>query len=792
MIRYCNIIISNKSRNTDKPYCYKVDIDSSEISLTGKRVLVNFNNSLLIGIIVSEEENIDIDVDKIKNIISIIDKEPIIDRNKIFLAKWIRETYLSRFNEAFSLMNPPMSKIEVLIRSESDRMVKFEDLVPVNKWISMKKLSDIFKDRKNFELLNSSIDNKNVIIETRDKSFENKIVENVHIIKTDFREHIRKTAHKQLQILDKVNNGVVEINELIKSTGATRLQIKKLCEKGFIEIVTAEPMKGAIHKEVNKGDFLVSEVQRKTIDNILESKVKKHLIHGVTGSGKTEVYMKIIESFVNENKSVVYLIPEISLTPQTIERFKKRFNDRIAIIHSRLTSSKRMKEWLKIYNGECDIVIGPRSALFTPIKNLGVVIIDESHEDSYKSSSSPKYDTVEVCEELTKIGNIKLILGTATPLAKIYLKAIRKEYILHSMPDRINMSKMPNVKVIDMRNELNSGNTQVFSIELQEALLAAFYRNEQAILFLNRRGYSSFVSCRNCGYVVKCDNCDVSMTYHSGKGYLICHYCGSTKRIDHKCPQCSSEYFKSFGIGTERIEEDVKKLIPEARVKRMDYDTVNNIEDYNDVYNDFRDRKIDILVGTQMLAKGLHFPDVTVVGVISADLTINLPFYNSNEKSYQLLTQVSGRAGRGDKEGNVFIQTYDPENYSIVDSKNNDYTSFVKKELYLRKEFRYPPYIDIITITVSSIYEDKLKKFTDKKYSELRNSMLELISGRKMLLYSPMNNNIYRLNKKYRISITMKYKKNNKDEIKHNLRKIMLNRSYKDMEISLDLNPTFI
>ena len=788
MVRYCNIIINNKSRNTDKSYCYKIQADSSMESLTGRRVLVNFNNTFLVGLVVSEEELTDIDESKVKEIISIIDEAPIIDNNKIILAQWIREMYLSRFNEAFSLMNPPLSKVEIRLKPNFGKESIFDGVFPEEKWISFKKISDILKNRKLFDLLNSSLENGDIKIETRDKSFEKKKLETVILKRDDFENHIRKNSHKQLRILSELREGPIEINRLIKSTDSTRSQISRLNEKGFLEISVSDSRVNIAKKLVHKSEISVNDVQRETIDKILVSHVKKHLIHGVTGSGKTEVYMKIIESFIKENKSVVYLIPEISLTP----RFQKRFGERIAIIHSRLTYRKRMDEWLKIYNDECDIVIGPRSALFTPLKNLGLVIIDESHEDSYKSSSSPKYDTIEVCEKLTDIAGVKLVLGTATPLAGMYLKAIRNEYELHNMPERISSSKMPQIKVVDMRNELSSGNAGVFSLELKEALLAAFKRNEQSILFLNRRGYSSFVSCRNCGYVVKCDNCDVSMTYHSRKGYLICHYCGSTKKIEHNCPQCDSNYFKSFGIGTERIEEDVKKLIPEARVRRMDFDTVNNIEDYNDVYNEFRDRKIDILVGTQMLAKGLHFPHVTVVGVVSADLTINLPFYNSNEKSYQLLTQVSGRAGRGDKEGNVFIQTYEPENYSIVDSKNNDYISFVKKELYLRKEFRYPPYIDIMTVTVSSIYEGKLRDFVDKKYSELKANMADLINDRRMLLYSPMNSNIYRLNKKYRISITMKYKKSDAEEIKKKLRKIMLNRSYKDMEISLDLNPTFI
>jgi primosomal protein N' (replication factor Y) len=385
MIRYCNIIINNKSRNTDKSYCYKTHIGSSEETLTGRRVLVNFNNSFIVGLIVSEEGYTEIDEDKVKDIISVIDEEPIIDANKILLAEWIRETYLSRFNEAFSLMNPPMSRIEIFIKAESENLGIFEDFLSVNKWIAIKKLSDILKDIRIFELLNSYLEKGYVIIETRDKSFEKKIVETVHLLKIDFKDHIRKNSHKQLHILDTVGNGPVEINKLIKSTDSTKMQIRKLCEKGFVKIVVSESTKNTIDKLVNKGEVTINDRQHHTIEGILKSEAKKHLIHGVTGSGKTEVYMKIIESFIEENKSVVYLIPEISLTPQTIERFKKRFGERIAIIHSRLTSRKRMDEWLKIYNDECDIVIGPRSALFTPLKNLGVVIIDESHEDSYKS-----------------------------------------------------------------------------------------------------------------------------------------------------------------------------------------------------------------------------------------------------------------------------------------------------------------------------------------------------------------------------------------------------------------------
>lgn len=793
MHKFCDIVIDNKSRNTDRVYTYEISSkDFNKIGI-GKRVIISFNNSITIGLIISIRENIDFDMDKIKTVISFIDDEEIISSSNVKLGFWIRSNYLSRYNEAFSLMINSISKIEVFIEFCGDIYPEYLNKDFLNKWISYKLFLKEFGQKNNLNKLYESIDSMDINIISKDSNFDEKKYEIVELIEFDYIKKIKKNASNQLMILDYLSkNNRIELNKLINKVKTTKKSIKLLEDKNLIKIYQKDTPGKYNNRIINSSELLLTDEQVNIINEIIVSKKNKFLIHGVTGSGKTEVYMKIIEEYLINNKSIIYLVPEISLTPQTIDRFKTRFGDRIAVIHSRLTTVQKNAEWIKIFKQEVDIVIGARSALFSPLKNLGLIIIDEAHETSYKSSTSPKYDTIEVSEKIAELNNIKLILGTATPSAETYLKAIRKEFVLLNLTKRVNNIEMPEINVIDMRTELDEGNKSVFSKDLINALIDAYNNEEQSILFLNRRGYSSFVSCRNCGYVVKCDNCDVSMTYHSKKDLLICHYCGKTKKLTKSCPECGSKYFKSFGIGTQKVEEEVSKLIPKARVKRMDFDTTSIKGEFDKIYNDFKDKKIDILVGTQMLAKGLHFPDVTVVGIISADMTINLPFYTANERSYQLITQVSGRAGRGDKKGKVFVQTYDPDSYSIVYSKNNDYISYVKKELFLRKEFRYPPYINILSITFASKNEKVLKEFVGIKAIEISDNIKKFVDERKMILYPPMNNNIYKVNNKFRISILIKCNKNIFQEIKEILRKILLNRSYKEIDISLDINPTSI
>ncbi|MDP3387640.1 MAG: primosomal protein N' [Eubacteriales bacterium] len=790
---YCDVIIGNKSRNTDQAYTYQVSDHLGNQVDIGKRVLVNFNNGLMIGLVVSLKETIDGNIRNIKSIMAVIDNEPIISQQNIALAYWIREHYLSRFNDAFNLMYRPLSKIEIFIKDEKSSDGSF-DLSLTGKWLGFEQIRKELNHKRLLDNFDRLIADGSLSVFTRDLSFESKTIEYVELTDSEYLKKLRINSHKQKRILDLLNiEGKMTTKTLCDETKSTVKDLEALQSKNLIHRYTEE------NPAIRHNSFLkplstisLTEEQNSIINSIVKSENKRFLIHGVTGSGKTEIYLRVIEEVLKANKTIIYMVPEISLTPQTINRFKQRFGERIAVLHSKLAVSQRNEEWRKIYAQESDIIIGARSAVFAPVKNLGIVIIDESHEESYKSSSVPKYDTIEVSEKLTSLWDAKLILGTATPSSESYLKGMRNEYEIMTLTKRVNQLKMPEINIIDMREELDRGNKNIFSLALQDAIINAFKNKEQSILFLNRRGYSSFMSCRSCGYVVKCKRCDISMTYHQNKGRLICHYCGASQKITVKCPECDSQYFKTFGLGTERIEEEARKLIPDARISRVDLDTTSTRNSFERIYNSFKKGETDILVGTQMLAKGLHFPNVTVVGIVSADLTMNLPFYTASEKSYQLVTQVSGRAGRGNKSGSVFVQTYDPDHYSLVYSKNNDFKAFVKRELSLRKEFRYPPYIDIINITVLSKKEDIAQNFVIEKHKEIRMGLNDLISKRKVLMYPPMNNSIYKINNKYRVSIIIKYKKGVSSEIKNCLRKILLNRSYKEIDISIDINPTSI
>ncbi|MBN2285381.1 MAG: primosomal protein N' [Tissierellales bacterium] len=790
---YCHVVISNKSRNTDKIYTYRIPKSYREQSLEGRRCVINFNNNLDIGMIVAIVDTVDYDESKLKGLIAVIDEKPIISKTNIEVALWIRNHYLSRYNEAFSLFMHPFSDIEIMIKSVQNEIEGALEIGWLNTWKKYHILAKSFKDRGFSNSVEALIETGQITIRAKDLAFEPKITNWLKIKNVKYEDQLRANSHKQLRILKYIDHHIsVRMEDLVATTLCSKKEVNTLIEKGYIDLekidtISPKPLRADIISTV-----ILTDEQRIITEKLLNSSQGQYLIHGVTGSGKTEVYMRVIEKQLALKKSVIFLVPEISLTPQTIERFKQRFGDRIAVIHSRLTIKERNKEWLNIYHGHSDIVIGARSALFTPVRNLGAIIIDESHEDSYISSTSPKYDTIEVSEKISSLLGAKLILGTATPPSSYYLKAMNNVYTLLNLTKRVNDIQMPDIEIVDMRNELTEGNNHIFSRILQQALISTYEKNEQAILFLNRRGYSSFVSCRQCGFVVKCDNCDISMTYHQKSGYMVCHYCGATKKIQSECPECGSKYFKSFGVGTEKIEEETIKLLPNARIERMDFDTTKGKEGFNKIYENFKSRKTDVLVGTQMLAKGLHFPGVTLVGIVSADLTINLPFYTSNEKSYQLITQVSGRAGRGDIKGRVIVQTYEPNNYSIVCAKNNDYLSFVKRELILRKEFKYPPFVDIVAITASSKNEDVLRILVQEKYHLLKNAMKTYIDSKKMILYPPMNHNIYKINNKYRISIIMKHKKSVSLEIKTILRELFFTSSYKEVDISIDINPISI
>jgi len=504
-------------------------------------------------------------------------------------------------------------------------------------------------------------------------------------------------------------------------------------------------------------DFTPTLEQKRAIDRLTETcgkvGLKEFLLHGVTGSGKTEVYIQAIRYFVEQGYGAIVLVPEISLTPQTVKRFVERLGDQVAIFHSRLNKGEKYLEWQKVNSGKAKVVVGARSALFTPVKNLGIVIIDEEHDSSYKSGQSPYYHARNVAEKLCELNNATLVLGSATPDISTYYKAKTGGIALIELKERTNHRELPKTDIIDMRQELVAGNKTIFSQRLYEEVKANLAKKEQTILFLNRRGYSTFVSCRKCGFVAKCRNCNIALTYHMDTNSLECHYCGAKFRNPEVCPICKEKYIKYFGIGTQKIENVVRKMFPEASVIRMDLDTTTKKDAHEQILTKFRDENIDILIGTQMIAKGHDFPNVTLVGVMAADTSLNSNDFYSAERTFDLLTQVSGRAGRAEKSGRVIVQTYESDNYSIVAAKEHDYEKFYEQEILLREQLFYPPFCDITLVNVSGENEEKVIEDSRK----IREIFEECFEGRydvKVLKEVPSP--ISKIKNKYRFRIIIK------------------------------------
>ena len=451
--------------------------------------------------------------------------------------------------------------------------------------------------------------------------------------------------------------------------------------------------------------------QKKVLENIKDcldrSQHEVFLIHGITGSGKTEIYLQAMEKVVAEGRTGVMLVPEISLTPQTVERFRSRFGDKVAVFHSGMLESAKFAEWKRLQQGEARIVVGPRSAVFSPMKDPGIFIVDEEHEPSYKQEDTPRYHAREVAIERARMAGVPVILGSATPSLESYYKAVEGEYTLVELTQRIEEKKLPRVKLVDMRMEFETrSGKKVISRIMEEALCVDIKKKQQALIFLNRRGFSTFVMCRKCGYVIKCHKCDSPMVFHREKKALICHYCNANSLPPDLCPECNEDYLMYKGTGTQKVENEIKRVMPGVRIVRMDSDTMSKRGSHDRVLRDFRNHKTDIIVGTQMIAKGLDFPKVTLVGVVSADSNLNLPDFRSGERTFNLITQVAGRAGRGDLGGEVIVQTFTPEHYAINLAAKHDYNGFYEKEIESRKELRFPPFVDLIKITVRSRKDD--------------------------------------------------------------------------------------
>ena len=731
------IIIDSKVKTLNRIFDYEIPSDL-EINI-GSRVFVPFGNKKTPeeGIVIGIKEKSKY---KVKKIVSV--EEEKIDKTYIELAKWMSKRYVCNLADSLRLMLPPGT-------TKKD----------VSKRVKTKTINLITLSKEEEEILDD-IESKKI------------------------------KSEKQKDVLEFIiNNGTSSIDDIELFTDASKAVVSTLIKNGYLEYqektVERNPF---IHKVDKKtSDLKLTDEQKETLESIKES--GKYLIYGITGSGKTEIYMQLIERMLKENKSSIMLVPEISLTPQTVDRFLERFGEeKIAVLHSKLSIGERYDQWNKIKENKAKIIIGARSAIFAPAKDLGLIIIDEEHDESYQSEMSPRYDAKEVAEFLANKLNISLVLGSATPDLKSYYNSLNGNIKLLKLTKRANNSTLPKVYIVDLRQELANGNKSMLSKKLQEEITKNLETNKQTILFLNRRGFSTFVMCRDCGYTVKCKRCNITMTYHKNENKLKCHYCGFEQKVVTECPECHSKNIKYFGAGTQKLEDEVHNLFKDATTIRMDVDTVSKKNSHEEILNKFRNENIDILIGTQMVVKGHHFPNVTLVGVISADMNLNLGDYNANEKTFQTLTQVAGRAGRGEYEGRVIIQTYNPDNYAIEYSKIQDYDKFYNAEIELRKQLKYPPFCDIILIDMSAKNMNELELVAKKLHTYLKNRVINEKFG--LLLYSPVPSPIDRIKDRYRWRMIIKCKY---DERVNNLLTDSLEEFFKmktkTARVNIEINP---
>lgn len=732
MYKYVGIIVNSEASVLDKIFTYKIPeklLDKIDI---GFRVKVPFgmgNKSIDGFVLYLYEEDFNVsNISKIKEIKEICDKFAVLRKEDILLVEKMREKYLCTYLEAIKVMIP----------------------------------TGIMK----------GMDNK-----TKTAIYIGKPLE----------EKYNKPSYSDIYKIVEANDGVFSKSELAKEFQLSESSINTMLKHGFL-LGQSIVINRFNTKEYSRYDEkILNDDQYMTLAKIINSQKKIFLIHGITGSGKTEIYMSLVSKMLSEGKEAIILVPEISLTPQMVERFKGRFGRDIAVFHSRLSDGERYDEWMRVKDGRVKVAVGARSAVFLPFTKLGVIIIDEEHETSYKSESDPKYNAKEIAEMRGNIDGCKIVLGSATPAFDTYYKCKNGNIELITLDKRADGALLPEIEVVDMRVELENNNKSMFSRKLHLSIKECLQKKEQVILFLNRRGYSTFVSCRKCGYVFKCNNCDISLTYHIQGGFLTCHYCGNKQKITTTCPKCQSHYVKYFGVGTEKVEQEVKRIFPEAKILRMDFDTTRKKDSYENIYNIFKEQKADVLIGTQMIAKGLDFKNVTLVGIIAADLSLNVPDFRSEERTFQLITQVSGRAGRGEKKGKVILQTYSPENPSIKYSAENDYKSFYAQEIAIRRDMNYPPFSNILCINLNSKNEELLIKNIQNIGVILKN---KLTKSDKIEMLGPCPCGISKIKEQYRWQIILKGNIGEAAAMEYkNIVYESLSGLHGDIKVNIDINP---
>jgi primosomal protein N' (replication factor Y) (superfamily II helicase) len=795
-----SVIVDVPAKQTDREFDYRIPEKWNQVIKPGMRVIVPFGPRMVQGFVTGLKAKSDFA--KLRFIKEPMDLEPIINDELLQLGDWLTKEAMCFKISALQAMLPAAmkAKYEKVIKVVEDKKDQIppsiQNLFGKNDSLSWK---DVIEG-ENASLVQKEMQNGNLELEYNVKNRLNK--KTVRVIKSllspmelkEMASAISSHAKKQQELLQYFieHQEPIPLKELLELMNTSSGTVKSLVSKGALAEMDQEVYRDPYENRVFEKSipFTLTAEQAAALKPIQE---KIHhdehdvfLLYGVTGSGKTEVYLQAIASVIEKGKEAIMLVPEISLTPQTVKRFKERFGEQVAVMHSGLSVGEKYDEWRKIHRKEVKVVVGARSAVFAPFESLGLVIIDEEHESSYKQEETPRYHARDVAIERAKSYGCPVILGSATPTLESFARAKKNVYKLLTLSQRMNKNALPAVDIVDMREELRTGNRSMFSELLFTKLKDRLEKGEQTVLMLNKRGHSSFVMCRSCGLVINCPNCDISLTYHRFNDIMKCHYCGFEEGMPSVCPECESEHIRFFGTGTQKVEEELAKILPEARVIRMDVDTTSKKGSHERLLNAFGEGKADILLGTQMIAKGLDFPNITLVGVLSADTMLHLPDFRSSEKTFQLLTQVSGRAGRHQLPGEVVIQTYTPEHYSIELSALQDYDAFYEREMYLRRQSHYPPYYYVVLITVS--HEDLMKTVSvTEKITNYLGSRL----NRDSVVLGPVASPISRINNRYRYQCLIKYKR--EPDLNQHLRTLLEHyqkeTAQNQLQISIDLNP---
>ena len=808
------VMLTNTGYTLSRKFDYLIPPNLLDRAVVGMRVIVPFGarNSLTEGVIVGIEEKSSFD--KIKTIKEIVGDAPALTEKQLELCEWLQNKYLCSFSQAYKQVRPPRvsAKIRqwvVLLKNvqEEDKITSGQQKI-IDELLSKDGLLELD------ELVEcSGVRNvKASVYSLKDKGYVD-IYENVNDVVGI--KYIRKVkllcgVDEGYEIADELfakratvqgnmvltlcDSGDLSCADLVMITSGNYKSLSTLVDKGIVSIYKEQLVRDAYDEEKYKPtkEYVPTNEQRPVIEylnNLIDNQIhEKILLRGVTGSGKTEVFLQAIKHCIDKGRQAIMLVPEISLTPQMVERFVGRFGNSVAVMHSGLSVGERYDQWNKIRKGEVSVVVGARSAIFAPFDNIGIIILDEQHESSYKSDIAPRYHAADVAEKRGMDSNAPVLLASATPDVSTYYRAKCGEYTLFEMNDRYNKNDMPKARIVDMRSELfDLHNNSPVSIRLQEEIRLNLQKGEKTVLFLNRRGYNTFVSCRECGEVIRCENCSIAMTFHKKTDKLVCHYCGDITDNVTACPSCGSKYVKFFGTGTQRIEDELYRLFPDAKVLRMDYDTTAGKGGHEQVLDRFRNGEADILLGTQMVTKGLDFPDVTLVGVLAADTALNVDDFRANEKCFSLITQVCGRAGRGDVPGRAVIQTYQPQNRIINFAKEQNYIDFYDNEIIYRKRMDYPPFCDIVSILVSgedeAEAEVEIMKIGDMLIKEEKkdNNIIKIIG--------PSAAPVQRIKNKYRFRVLIKVTEGDKI---HSLLETLTNtheKSNSKNSLIIDVNP---